>query len=470
MLDAAKETVKMLGFEEHEALFVGHSDTKHPHIHVIVNRVNPRTGITQEVPNDFHKFSRWAQEYERKWGKILCEQRVENNRRRDAGEYVKYDAEARDKAYAAWRRRRANEAYNTRRAEAGGQFKQHAEQRKKLHLRKEEKIAEARAQVREYYRPDWKELYARQKKELANLKRMQKQAADKIRSAYRDEGFAPPNDRAVRRLYSARNPQPVPGPLRAPKGRRPSAQEKKQARGVTTGTPSGAVRAGDWLRADKENRSGYLREAFELSTLWAIELAQRHKKERAELSADHKNKLAAQLSRIKNEYTQRRTALRDKQKEESRALTERHLEERKDAARERREGRDKEKFLEENRAKRTAAFDLTKEEVQTRKPGGKPKLAELFKRASGAARDAGKGRPTRDPADKQTEFREQAKDATRRPDESKTQENLADKFRKARGDAGQDKQEIFKENAKDAGQDQGRERSRQRKPPGSKPH
>lgn len=317
------------------------------------------------------------------------------------------------------------------------------------------------------YRPDWKALYARQKKELANLKRMQQRAGDKLRKVYRDEEQVR-DDRAVRRLYSARNPQPVPGPLRAPKGRRPSEQEKRQARGVTR-PPSGAVRAGDWLRADKENRSGYLREAFELSTLWAIELAQRHKKERAELSADHKNKLAVQLSGIKHEYTQRRTALRDKQKEESRALTERHLNERQQAARDLREGRDKEEFLDENRAKRTAEFERTKDDIERPKTGaGKPKLSELVKRATSAGRDAAEQQSGRGTPDKRTQFREQANETTRSP-AGKGTTKLADQVKKARGEAGRDTPEIFRDNANDVSQDQGRERSRHRKPPGSKP-
>jgi hypothetical protein len=164
----------------------------------------------------------------------------------------------------------------------------------------------------------------------------------------------------------------VPGPLRAPKGRRASEKEKAQARGIAR-PPSGAVRAGDWLRADKENRSGYLREAFELSTTWAIELAQRHKKERAELAAEHRNTLAAQLSKITQEHAQQRDSLRNKQKEESRALTERHLEDRKQAARDLREGRDKETFLDENRAKSSAQFDArrTISERRRRQPASR---------------------------------------------------------------------------------------------------
>src|SRR5262249_8172913 len=73
MIEAARETLRLIGMQDHEALFVAHRDTAHPHIHVIVNRVNPKTGRTSEKEgNDRNTFSRWAEAYERKMGKILC--------------------------------------------------------------------------------------------------------------------------------------------------------------------------------------------------------------------------------------------------------------------------------------------------------------------------------------------------------------------------------------------------------------
>jgi hypothetical protein len=61
-------------------------------------------------------------------------------------------------------------------------------------------------------------------------------------------------------------------------------REKKQIRGAARPMAERIPTGGDWLRAEKENRSGYLREAFQLSGLWAIELADRHKKERKKFS------------------------------------------------------------------------------------------------------------------------------------------------------------------------------------------
>ena len=92
MLGAAKDTLKALGMEEHQALIVCHNDTAHPHVHVILNRVHPETGLAAKTSQDRLKLSRWAEAYERAGGKIYCEERVINNVRRDQGEFVKTES------------------------------------------------------------------------------------------------------------------------------------------------------------------------------------------------------------------------------------------------------------------------------------------------------------------------------------------------------------------------------------------
>ena len=60
MLEAAKETLDVLKMEEHQALIVCHNDTAHPHVHVIVNRVHPETGLAAKTSQDRLKLSRWG--------------------------------------------------------------------------------------------------------------------------------------------------------------------------------------------------------------------------------------------------------------------------------------------------------------------------------------------------------------------------------------------------------------------------
>ena len=46
---AAEETLKALGLERHQALIVAHNDKTHPHVHLVVNRVDPATGKAGEA-------------------------------------------------------------------------------------------------------------------------------------------------------------------------------------------------------------------------------------------------------------------------------------------------------------------------------------------------------------------------------------------------------------------------------------
>ena len=98
MQEAALETLKELGLEDHQALMIAHDDTDHDHVHVLVNLVNPDTGKIANVHNDALTLSAWAEDYEHRCGVIHCAKRKENNDRREQGEYVKHKP---DQMYAA---------------------------------------------------------------------------------------------------------------------------------------------------------------------------------------------------------------------------------------------------------------------------------------------------------------------------------------------------------------------------------
>src|SRR5262249_55031544 len=59
MIEAAKATLRELGLAGHEALFIAHNDEPHPHIHLVVNRVHPETGIAAKLSKDRLKLSAW---------------------------------------------------------------------------------------------------------------------------------------------------------------------------------------------------------------------------------------------------------------------------------------------------------------------------------------------------------------------------------------------------------------------------
>lgn len=111
MINVAREAMAVLGLSEHEALYVGHDDTEHRHIHVIVNRVHPDHGKAATLSKSRLALSKWAESYEQEHG-IHCHRRIENNARRLNGERV-IDRESRRRnadQFADWRDKRRAEA------------------------------------------------------------------------------------------------------------------------------------------------------------------------------------------------------------------------------------------------------------------------------------------------------------------------------------------------------------------------
>lgn len=108
MIAFGLRSLQALGVEDHEALFVAHNDTPHKHLHVILNRVHPETGLMAKMSHDRNQLSRLAQSYEEETGRIYCAERLTNNRRRDLGEpNVKADNVVRLMETPAYQARRA---------------------------------------------------------------------------------------------------------------------------------------------------------------------------------------------------------------------------------------------------------------------------------------------------------------------------------------------------------------------------
>lgn len=85
MMEAAYETLALLKLTDHEAVFVAHNDTAHPHVHIICNLVHPENGKKAVPSYDRLIMSAWAEQLEKNEGQIRCEQRVINNEKRRNG-------------------------------------------------------------------------------------------------------------------------------------------------------------------------------------------------------------------------------------------------------------------------------------------------------------------------------------------------------------------------------------------------
>ena len=90
MLEAAQTSIKKLGLEEHEAVIVAHKDEPQPHVHVIVNRVHPLTGMAANLYKSKGKLQDWAREFQEKEGTMYCPKREENHRKRQDGKPTRY--------------------------------------------------------------------------------------------------------------------------------------------------------------------------------------------------------------------------------------------------------------------------------------------------------------------------------------------------------------------------------------------
>ncbi len=76
MENVARSAVEALRLEEHQFYLVGHSDTGHPHVHVVVNLVHPERGRVASNWKDREVLDRWANAYELEHG-VVCQNRAE---------------------------------------------------------------------------------------------------------------------------------------------------------------------------------------------------------------------------------------------------------------------------------------------------------------------------------------------------------------------------------------------------------
>ena len=169
MIETGFGSLEILGLVEHEAVMVAHNDEEHKHLHIIVNRVHPENGIAAKLSNDRLKLSKWAEDYERKQGEILCHQRVENNKRRK-NEFVKHRENQNKAEYHRWQRQKTKEAVEKRQEEEKHLSSLHKKQRDDLYESKTARINKRLSEIREENRPIWASLYRQQDHERVELR------------------------------------------------------------------------------------------------------------------------------------------------------------------------------------------------------------------------------------------------------------------------------------------------------------
>ena len=288
MIEIATESLKVNGLDQgYEVLMVAHNDEPHPHIHVIVNRVHPETGIMAPLSNDYLKLSRWAEAYERDRGKIYCEQRVENNERRRRGEYVKDTRSVFKSDFYRWRAEQTKQGFERRQDEAQTLSDTHKQQRDDLYQWKEALIRNRRDELKDQRRPLWADLYKKQAFESKLLRREHEAAWNKAGyfTSHRDVDAL--NRRRI--IADAFN-------------ERVSGQQQRE------------------------------------------DLAQRHEQERLALAGFFKDQTKTEIKKINDGYRRRLETLHQQQRTERREQQRQHSKESQDRAQEIAEGRDAERF------------------------------------------------------------------------------------------------------------------------------
>jgi len=200
---AARDLVKAAGFENAQAIFVGHDDNGKTHVHVVVNVLDPETGKQFSLSNDYRKMQAWALEYCKEHGIDPTE--IAPNRLKNAEARAKAKEEGRSVkpeelegntrlSRSEWKKMRAEllrrqgserDALKKKQAEDWGFAKaQLAAQRKadkKVFLTEH---THQKQIARERNRPVWRDLFERQRQEAAACRIEVEKAVKDYRKAH----------------------------------------------------------------------------------------------------------------------------------------------------------------------------------------------------------------------------------------------------------------------------------------------
>lgn len=192
MIEAAQSALKALGLSKCQTLLVAHNDEPHPHIHALVNLVDPDTGKVRDPGMDKRKLSRWAEAYEKSQGKVRCEQRVENNARRDRGEPAR-DTASLTRQDIEQVRQIEKEILRARREEL---WKAQQAEREALKRDAAERAKAVRAQLKERYRPQWAALFKKQRQDTRDVAKARRSVLAAMRVAIKERRRLVPEGRA----------------------------------------------------------------------------------------------------------------------------------------------------------------------------------------------------------------------------------------------------------------------------------
>lgn len=169
MAQTADSYLAHLGAAEHQAVYIGHRDTRHPHMHIILNRVHPENGRTLSELHERTRSQEWARQYEQGRGHIFCERRTDpvNDNKRPANGQVPREVvlvwRNAEKSFDAEEGRRAAEI-----ADDWTTLKARQKEERLTYVKEGRKLfREARhaayVEVRDQFKERWRDYYAEDK-------------------------------------------------------------------------------------------------------------------------------------------------------------------------------------------------------------------------------------------------------------------------------------------------------------------
>ena len=189
---AAKDFLKSMKWEDHQCLIVGHDETDHRHIHLMINRVHPETGKVMNDSLTYHRADRWAKGYEKNMGKEFTpydhvgKKSKKERRAEKRARYIQDNESTQQQEQTFFKGEAANE--NEARDEPSPDpTYQHLKNRQKKErmaffdkgeLKRQfgETIKAANGDVAEQFKPEWRQFY----KDKARLEKEGREASGDI--------------------------------------------------------------------------------------------------------------------------------------------------------------------------------------------------------------------------------------------------------------------------------------------------
>jgi hypothetical protein len=176
MADFAHRALAALKAEDRQAMIICHSDEKHPHVHLLINRVSPTDGRLLSSSKEKAALAALALAYEKEGGTIYCKEREANAERREQGEFVRGKKDMpREEIEALHDAQDKVEAAIPARL-----IEQQPEAVQTLRRTLKEQLRERLAEAQQIFRPQWAATYGRHRTERKDRQQEEKSFVDRL--------------------------------------------------------------------------------------------------------------------------------------------------------------------------------------------------------------------------------------------------------------------------------------------------